>query len=83
MLAFLLWPSSLLRGELFAPEGQRARNKRQRQDMEDKGGEEGSKKRGQTYFSQKDKVLPLDRKKIDMAHRKMVYKGKGENLVLE
>ena len=51
--------------------------------MEDKGGEEGSKKRGQTYFSQKDKGLPLDRKKIDMAHRKMaVYKFSRENPVL-
>jgi hypothetical protein len=43
-------------------------------------GRKGQREQGQGkgYFSLRHKVLPLDREKTDVDHRKMaVYKGKG------
>ena len=43
--------SSQHKGDLFAPEGQRAGNKRQRQELEDEGEGEGNKEEGGEYLS--------------------------------
>ena len=43
-------PSSQHKGDLFAPEGQRAGNKRQRQEIEDEGEGEGKKGKGAEVF---------------------------------
>ena len=45
-------------------------NKTQRQEMEDEGEGEGNKREGRGVFVPKDKGLPLDREKTDMAQRK-------------
>lgn len=45
-------PSSLLKGDVFAPRGgQRAGNKNQRQEMREKG--KGTRERGQEHLSQR------------------------------
>jgi hypothetical protein len=79
-----LRPSSQHKGDLFAPEVQRAGNKRHRQDREDEGEEEGNKEEGTGVFVLKwDKGLPLVRAETDLAYRQMmVYKGKGGYPVL-
>lgn len=60
----------LAQGDLFIPEGQRAKSKRQRQEIEDEGKEEGNKKEGREYLSSGvDKRLPLDREETDMTYR--------------
>ena len=63
--------------DLFAPEGQRAGNKRQRQEIEKLEGEgNGDAGVGEGIFVSGDKGLPLDREETNVAHRKMaVYKG--------
>ena len=43
-------PSSQHKGDLFAPEGQRAGNKRQRQEIEDEGEGERNKGEGEGIF---------------------------------
>ena len=58
-------PSSQHKGDVFAPEGQRSGNKRQRQEMEDEEGNKGKK------IGERDKGLPLDREETDVTHRKM------------
>ena len=69
---------------LEVPEGQRIGCKRQRQEIEEAGEEEGNKgEGGKRYLSQWDKGLSLDREETDVAHRQMaVYKGKEGNLML-
>ena len=61
--------------DLFAPEGQKAGNKRQRQELEDEREGEGSKEEREGYLcphsGKGDKRLPLDRKETDVAHRQM------------
>ena len=54
-------PSSHHKGDAFAPEEQRAGNKRQRQVVEDERKGEGNKEEGRGYTSG-DKGLPLDRR---------------------
>ena len=59
------------------PEGQRAGNKGQTQEIEDEGEGKGNQGRGRSQG------LPLDREETDVAHRKMaVYKGTRGNLLL-
>ena len=62
-------PSSQHKGGLFAPEGQRAGNKRQRQEVRDEGEGDGNKGEGERYYL-KNKGLPLDREETaNVAHR--------------
>ena len=56
------------KGDLFALEGQRAGNKRQRQVIED-GGRRG-REHGRVY--KRDKGLPLDSEETAVANRNMV-----------
>jgi hypothetical protein len=49
-LSTLVGPSSQHKGGLFAPEGQRAGNKRQRQETEDKGKGEGNRGVGKAWL---------------------------------
>lgn len=48
-------PSSLHKGDLFASEGQRAGNARQRQETEDEGEEKRNKGEEEGTFAQRDK----------------------------
>ena len=48
-------PSSQHKGDLFAPEGQRAGNKRQTQEIEDEG--EGNKGEGKGYLSWREPLV--------------------------
>lgn len=69
------WLSHQHKEDLFAPEGQRAGNKRQR--LETEGGGE---RKGKGLSVLEDKGLPLDRAETDLAHRKMAaYKSKRGN----
>lgn len=65
------------------PEGQRAGNKGQGQEVEKEEGE-GNLERGQEYLSQRDRGLHLHGGETGVTHRKMVvYEGKGENPMLD
>lgn len=71
--------SSQHKGDLFAPERQRAGNKRQRLAIEEEGEEEGNKG---NKVGEWDTGLPQDREETDVTHREIVYKGTRRNLVL-
>lgn len=74
--------SSYHKGDLFVSEGQRTGNNREKCEIEEEGGGEGSK-RGKECRprGELDIGLPLDREETDMAHRQMsVYKGKRGKL---
>lgn len=65
---------------LFAPGGQRAGEKRQRQEIEDEGDGKRNRGGGKGYFPQRDKGRPLDeRRHTDKAHRQMQFKKKKRN----
>lgn len=71
-------------GGLFALEGRKAWNKRQKWEIEDKGEREGNKRKGTGVFVSEDNGLPLNREEIDMDHRQIeVCKGERGNPVLE
>lgn len=69
--------------DLFAPEGQEARNKNQSKEIEDEG-EERNKEEGKgTFVLERNTGLHLDREKTEMVHRKMVvYEGTKRNPTL-
>lgn len=72
--------------DLFAPEGQRTGNKRQRREAEEQGEEEGNKGEGEGYLSVGEVLtrLSLDREETGVTHRPVsAYKGKRSNPVLE
>lgn len=73
-------PSSQHKEDLFAPEKQKAENKKETNtgDREWRNGEGNKAEKGKRYLSLEDKELFLDREKTGMAHRQMtIYKGKG------
>ena len=67
--------------DLFVPEGQRAQNKRQTQEIEEEGEGEENKENKTEVFVPGQKTA-FAREKTDMTGRKMtVYKGQGETCV--
>ena len=64
--------------DLFAPEGQRAGNKRVRPEREDEGGKEREQGRwGSSICLERDNGPPLDRDGRRGPRQMVVYKGKG------
>lgn len=76
-----LKPSSQHKGELFAPEGHKAGNEQQRQEVEDEEKVKGAKERD--IFPGVEQRLPLvggDGEEPEVMRRKMaVCKGKGKD----
>jgi hypothetical protein len=70
---------------LFDPEGQKAGNKRQRQEIKDGEEGKGTKERRQRYLSwSQNKGRLLDREEADLACKQMVaYKGTTGNPMLQ
>lgn len=72
---------------LFVPKGQRAGNKRERQEIKDEEEGERKKEADPRVFvpeEQRTDRYRLDREETDMDHKSVViYKGKRGNLMLE
>ena len=67
-------PRSQHKGDLLAPEGQRAGNKRQSQKIENEREEDkGAREKGESHLPQSFKGLPLYGEETSMAHRQMAF----------
>ena len=73
-------PNSQHKGDLFAPERQRA-GKRDKDGRQRTGSQGREQRRGGWISVLRDRGLPLDREETDVAHRTYQFiKGKGETL---